>query len=419
MESGLDWSAYVNREAQARQSECSPGCRLEWIEASMGLFHFMMAILGQIFKNFYGERADAWSLTRCMEALGRNPAKLWNQTNQQVKDFNMCKDFFDIVLDGCLVAMISFYFAPDSTTLANLEHHLQVASSDAKVLETMSGKLTSVFTDFHGISRLSDHLGPRSNDKASSARKRTFQNLALFVQHGMMFRTLDQAIREGDSGRISMCISYFVVWFQGTNNHNYARETMRLTACLKHIWSDELKQFWKQNCVVNLSGKAGGFVALDSVNEYLVREIKAMMGQSVTPETNERLRNVLSLLVFDFKDIKRTIADEADAEIFDFHSTPPSPWHDIRRIAPLILEGRLLASGGSEDSQLEAGDAEDRLESPPLDSYKALDLFAKGSAELGTTKAIRKLKDGIGKGDILYGLDEDEEINQLQEGEQA
>lgn len=354
-----------------------------------------------------------------MDELGRDPAKLWNQTNQQVKDFNTCKDFFDIVLDGCLVAMISFYLAPDSATLANLEHHLRVASSDTKVLETMSGKLASVFTDFDGISRLWDDLGSRSNDKASSPQKRTLRNLALFVQHAMMFRTLDQAIREGDSGRISMCISYFVVWFQATNNHNYARETMRLTACLKHIWSDELKQFWKQNCVVNLSGKAAGFVALDSVNEYLVREIKAMMGRSVTPETNERLRNVLSLLVFDFKDIKRTLADEADAEIFDFHSTPPSSWHDTRRIARLILEGRLLAPRGPENSEMEAGGAGESFESPRLDSYEALDLFATGIAELGTTKAIRKLKEGIRKGDILYGWDEDEENGQLQEGEQA
>jgi len=231
----------------------------------------------------------------------------------------------------------------------------------------------------------------------------------LFIQHGMMFRTLDRAIREGDSGRILMCLSYFVVWFQGTKNHNYANETMHLTACMKHLWSDRLKQFWKQNCVVNLSAKHAGFVALDSLNEYLVGEVKGMMGQSVTPETNERLRNVLSLLVFDFKDIKQKMANESHAEIFDFHFIPRTPWHNVRRIARLIVEGRMLvlstgSARGAEDMLA------DGLEIPRSDSYATTDLFVKGITELAETKSITKLKDALAKDDILYDLDDDEAI---------
>ena len=63
-------SAYLDRKAQVRQSECSSSEKLQWIETSMRLFHFEMAILGQIFKNFYGDRMDRWSLTRCMDELG-------------------------------------------------------------------------------------------------------------------------------------------------------------------------------------------------------------------------------------------------------------------------------------------------------------------------------------------------------------
>jgi len=379
----------------------------------MGLFHFEMAILGQIFKNFYGDRMDRWSLTRCMDELGRDPARMWNKTKQHVQNFNICKDFFDIVLDGALVAMISFYYAPSAMTIANLEHHLRFA--DAQGLEAMSESLAAFVMDFDRTSKLSE-AEPRSNSNMSSKpphrHERTFQNLMLFIQHGMMFRTLDRAIREGDSGRILMCISYFVVWFQGTKNHNYANETMRLTACIKRLWSDPLKQFWKQNCVVNLSGKNAGFVALDSLNEYLVGEVKSMMGQSVTPEMNERLRNVLSLLVFDFKDIKQTMANESHAEIFDFHSTPPTPWHDIRRIARLIVEGRVLVlpTGNTDSAEDMLADGDESLEIPQSDSYAATDLFVKGITELAGTKSIMKLKDALANGDIMYDLDDDEAI---------
>ena len=51
-------SAYLDRKAQVRQSECLSSEKLQWIETSMRLFHFEMAILGQIFKNFYRDRMD-------------------------------------------------------------------------------------------------------------------------------------------------------------------------------------------------------------------------------------------------------------------------------------------------------------------------------------------------------------------------
>jgi len=161
--------------------------------------------------------------------------------------------------------------------------------------------------------------------------------------------------------------------------------------------------------VVNLSAKHAGFVALDSLNEYRVGDVKGMMGQSVTPETNERLRNVLSLLVFDFKDIKQKMANESHAEIFDFHFIPPTPWHDVCRIARLIVEGRVLvlstgSARGAEDMLA------DGLEIPRSDSYAATDLFVKGITELAGTKSITKLKDALAKGDILYDLDDDEAI---------
>ena len=61
-------------------------------------------------------------------------------------------------------------------------------------------------------------------------------------------------------------------------------------------------------------------MALDEFNEYIVREVKEMIANNVTPATDSHLRNTLSLLITLMWDARRKI-DETDANIFDFHSS--------------------------------------------------------------------------------------------------
>src|SRR5204863_6351034 len=83
-------------------------------------------------------------------------------------------------------------------------------------------------------------------------------NLILFLQHGLTLRNFSHGIRYGDPGRCFVSLSYFTVWFQDSTHSNYSSETMHLTACLKGgIWSPELVEFYKRNCLINLSRKRG------------------------------------------------------------------------------------------------------------------------------------------------------------------
>ena len=38
-----------------------------------------------------------------------------------------------------------------------------------------------------------------------------------------------------------------------------------------------------KNAVVNLSGKKNGFIALDMLNEYIVRKVNALISDNLTP----------------------------------------------------------------------------------------------------------------------------------------
>ena len=84
-----------------------------------------------------------------------------------------------------------------------------------------------------------------------------------------------------------------------------------------------------ETCLITTSGKENSFVALDEFNEYIVREVKEMIANNVTPATDSHLRNTLSLLITLMWDPRRKIADETDANIFDFHSSKVDSWPDM------------------------------------------------------------------------------------------
>jgi hypothetical protein len=134
------------------------------------------------------------------------------------------------------------------------------------------------------------------------------------------------------------------------------------------------------NCLVNLSGKKNGFMPLDMLNESIVREVKRMMHLHVTPETDEWLWEVVSVLIMVFWNVRRKIAEETDSEIFDFHSSKVNPWKDITHVTNTIPQDHLC------------NEHVDRLQG---EGYIAKDLFAKCLIALSNTETIEALKQAM------------------------
>src|SRR5277367_321447 len=131
-------------------------------------------------------------------------------------------------------------------------------------------------------------------------RDRDHGNMILLLQSGLVFHIFHQAIHTGDSGLMLSAMSFFTVWFQGTGAANYKIGLLRLMAQLRRVWSDRLRRFWMDTSLVNLSGKRKGFMPLDQLNEYIVREVKDNMQAYMTEQTDDYLRNKLSLLTMFF-----------------------------------------------------------------------------------------------------------------------
>lgn len=351
-------------------SESAPAHNLQCVEAATGLFHLMMAVLALLFKTHYGELdKDIASLVVWLDELDRDIPRMWNGQKSLVKDFRAAQDFFDTTLDAYIISAMARYYFPNQDHIEQFATALPAFSEDK--ITQMINNLAKALSDFNKVGKM------RSREQ----RDPVHENVILFLQHGLIFRNCHLAMRLGDIGRVENSLMYFTPWFQGSGKHNYASETLRLVACLKKIWSGPFKTFWRENALVNLSGKREGFIACDMLNEYVVREIKEMMHPNITPSGDEFLRNKLSLVVMTFKSLRKRMSELLQINTMDFHSSRVNPWKDVEVIVNKVLAGDIASMWVDRDGERRW--------------TVVADLYTRGMDELSMGQGIEKLKASI------------------------
>jgi hypothetical protein len=318
-----------------RSSNNSFGKRLDFVESSAGLFHLRIHALSVVFNNHYGDNDTPTSLASWIKYLGRDNRKMWNEKQALVKQYHACCDLVDNLLSGYIIAWLTC--RSELTSVPELARRLgslspNPDSPDSDLLFAVVGELGDIMTDYFLVPSLR-----RSDD---DERDRTYENAILFMQQAMVVRIFLHACRIGDTGVVVDCISVFAVWFQATGKYNYARETIHMKACLSKLWSAEFRDFWLDFCLINPSGKKEGWMPCDYFGEYVVREVKAMMHND-TGEVHDRfLRETLSPLIMNFREIRQVMEVQCGVPFSSQHSTPVDSSADVAAIAiRLIAEG--------------------------------------------------------------------------------
>ena len=313
-----------------------------------------------LFSTHLGEAKEAISIARWMEDLDRNSKNIWSSDKTNVKDFRACQDLFDTILDGFIVAFLVDYCGFDS--VSELTSNLEQMGSDH--LASAVEKLADLLNDYSAVTKMRK-LSPEYRDQQ-------YENLILFMQQGLVLRNFAIAMRNGDSGMVIDCLSYFTVWFQATKKYNYAFETIHLTACIKQLWSPEMRQYWMENCLVNPSGKREGWMACDYLGEYIVREVKAMMHHNVNEANSKFLRLTLSPLILNFRNMRKLMTQECDVPFQSQHSSKVDTQFDVRLIARTVLQDQFC--------QIRPGRT----------ARNAIDLHGVGIQKLSTQVGIKK-----------------------------
>jgi hypothetical protein len=335
----------------------------------MGMFHLLVTALALFMRTHFGEVNAPGSLSFWIDFLQRDRGKLWNNSDPtHVKDFNACLDFFRVILDGYILAALSQVGGFKS--ISDLRNALPTIS--ASTLQQHIDTLVALVRNPREVDYVDSDL---RGEQAVS-----LSNMIVLLKHGLLLMTFHSAMRIGDTGLMINGMKFISVWFQASNNHKYAAECLKLTACLNGVYSKRQAKFWMENALVNLSGKQEGFMALDAWNEHIVKEVKGMIPDNLTSVTSAHARNICSLLIMDFRDIRKRVSEELEANIFDHHSSRVSPWRDSAAVANKLLSDKIAEMEVAAESRCQVLVSSGR------------NLYFNGLAALASGEGIWKLK---------------------------
>jgi hypothetical protein len=365
--------AHFGRSAIARQSYALPHASLQHIEPVAGLFHFQLQVLTMLSQIHFGSPDELNSISHWMTLL-RSDVRIWDVKRKSIKNFRACHSFFNSVLDAHILALYGTqYQTPDCESLLELPSHHNWRKA---------------------IRRISAHVHDTTyirmlRTKQETERDLLYENSMLFVQHGLLYREFSNSIAIGDTGAIEHYLSYFAVWFQSTGKFNYAVESAHLVACLRKLWSQDLREYWQDTCLVNSPGKATGYMACDMLCEYLVRELKDMFQHMST----DFLQEVVATQILVFRDIRKNIQRQCHATDYGQHSAEVSSWQNIWTITSKLLAVVAFQQTPGRGSG----------PTPESPKREVIDLYDAGLTKLSTGVCLEKYKAKMSRGYLMTG----------------
>jgi hypothetical protein len=336
-----------------------------------------MQVLNLLFKNFMGQDHELSALSHWMKELWRDSNIL---TKGKVKNFRACHRLFNHVLDGHILGAIGAHFNVDNCVDLCL------------VLERRNWRkaIKRIRAQYSGLKTV-------ANWREEIERDVAHENAVLLLQLGLMYRDFSTAMRYGDSGRVEHCLLYFATMFQATRQTNYAHETLHLVACLKGgLWSDELRQFWLDNCLLNPSGSRKGFMPDDMVGELVVRYFKELVPDNLNPARSTFLREVLARNVMILRDVRNNVLRISGATNYYQHSSTVTRLFAVRMIAEELLRQEIFVHHSPQRPD-------------EMDIKPAKDLYDDGALKLWTAVPIRKYQEKMEAGGTSFPIDDDSE----------
>jgi hypothetical protein len=83
-----------------------------------------------------------------------------------------------------------------------------------------------------------------------------YENAILFLTHSLIYTDFCDSIRSGDTGRLEKSLDILMVMFQGLPKmKNYRYQTLDFKALRTRLWTEEMRELWLWNAVLNLSGQ--------------------------------------------------------------------------------------------------------------------------------------------------------------------
>lgn len=237
------------------------------------------------------------------------------------KSYHGCEAFFNSVVDGYIVyaAMVFFGMAsPNSTPNSNqlepgatsqtqlfdaveklVEKYVLLEAQPAAVLFTdiQQSEHPQIFKcrypdcnrEYQHEKRRNNHevtvhglniTNHEQNERSPPDQRNEdgiFNYSHNIVKTGLLFKDFQDAIKEGDGGRVEYLWKFMMLLFKVSGKTKYALAAVRLHAQLHALLTPKEAHSLRWNRTVNLKGGVGRNIAIDQAMEHCVRDTKQLM----------------------------------------------------------------------------------------------------------------------------------------------
>ncbi|KAG2029197.1 hypothetical protein BDR03DRAFT_881556, partial [Suillus americanus] len=136
---------------------------------------------------------------------------------------------------------------------------------------------------------VADHRLRRMRSKNVTQRDGEYENALLLNKYMLLYEELSFAMNMGDIGRVETCIVAWILIFKATGKHKYATHMSDFLCNVHFVYSDGLWRAVRYHILVNPSGKAGSFRAVDWCMELNNLYTKVIHGGKGPNQTVDRI----------------------------------------------------------------------------------------------------------------------------------
>jgi hypothetical protein len=361
-----------------------PEHRMLWAKPLSGMLHTRMAMIHAIYLSHPGrpDGRDPASLSKFVKLLGRTKIK------EGCPNLNASHELLQQVCEGHVLAALI-----ERTKAGGFEGlRAKVASGEWK--RAVDSIVDEDWLRLDYVDRLretardeaqievatcDDPPIPGETRKQAETRQKkakkdaefgrrdiAFENALLLMQQALVYQDYHDALRSGDSGRLERSSDMFCVMFQGLSKlMNYRHLSLDFKASRAKEWTDEMRELWLLNCVVNLDGKDGKFLAIDEFNEWIVRSVKDVYNPSGTIQSSNFTLNIVSPNVIPLHHASRNVLESSGAPTYGYKHARVDDTRDIRAIVSQLLEEKVFCYTPGRETTIE----EDLRSIPSTDLY--------------------------------------------------
>jgi hypothetical protein len=262
-------------------------------------------------------------------------------------------------------------------TLGDLETSISVTTENrARTSRIRSRSLTPVATG--GDPPIAGETKKQAESRQKKAKTEAefgrrdiaFENALLLMQQALLYEDYHDALRCGDSGRLERSSDMLCVMFQGlTKLKNYRHLSLDFKASRAKEWTEEMRELWLLNRVVNLTGKDGKFLAIDEFDEWIVRAVEDVYNASGTIQSSNFTLNVVSPNVIPLHHAPRKVLESSGAPTYlsTYKHARVDDTRDIKAIVSQLLDEKVFCYTPGRETTID----EDLRSIPSTDLYCA------------------------------------------------